>query len=185
MCFPPLFGPHVCLPSFCSRALSFSSSLFAQVSLFLSLFLSFFLSFSFSVCCLSRHHCDVTVMLRCDMISLPLFWSPCVSHLFLQSTRSLSLSFTLSLLSLSLYFLSLFLSLSFSVCCLARHYCDTTVMVRCGMLTLCPSFCSRRALSLSLFLSLSLSFSLSLSLSFSLSSLFLSLSVGCAKSGNP
>ena len=84
MCFPPLFGPHVCLPSFCGRALSFSSSLYAQVSLFLSLFLSFFLSFSFSVCCLSRHHCDVTVTLRCDVISSPLFWFPCVSHLFLH-----------------------------------------------------------------------------------------------------
>ena len=85
----------------------------------------------------------------------------CVSPLSAVDALSLSLSLSL-FLSLSLYFLSLFLSLSFSVCCLARHYCDTTVMVRCGMLTLCPSLCSRRALSLSLSLSLALFLSLSL-----------------------
>ena len=107
-----------------------SSSLFLELSLCsslsLSFFLSFFLSFSFSVCCLSRHHCDVTVMLRCDMISLPLFWSPCVSHLFLQSTRSLSFSLSLSQ-SLALFSLSFsfFLSVSLRV---ARRV--TTVIPR-------------------------------------------------------
>ena len=54
-------------------------------------------------------------------------------------------------LALSLFLSSSFL-FSFSVCCLARHHCDTTVMVRCDMLTFGPhmwlsSFSSRRTLS--------------------------------------
>ena len=39
-------------------------------------------------CFVARHHWDTTVMLRCDMLSLPLFWSAHMSPLFLQSTRS-------------------------------------------------------------------------------------------------
>ena len=80
-----------------------------------------FLSLSLSLCCLLRHHCDTTVMVRCDMLSSPRFWSPHMSPLFLQSMRALSLflslfkSFSLSLFLLSLYFSSL--SLSLSVAC--------------------------------------------------------------------
>ena len=59
--------------------LSLSLSLLG-LSLSFSLFILIFsLSFSFSVCCLSRHHCDTIVIVRCDVISLTLFWSPCVS----------------------------------------------------------------------------------------------------------
>ena len=68
----------------------------------------------------------------------------------------------------------------------AGVFCRVTLYVL--LCTFRPSLALPLSLSfslpLSLFLSLSLSFSLSLSLSFSLSSLFLSLSVGCAKSGN-
>ena len=184
---------HVCpLPAVDALSLSFSVSL---SSLCLSLFLSFSSldlslslesSFSLSLCRLSRHQCDTTAMVRCGMLSLQLFWSPCMSPLFRQSTRAL-LSFSLSAL-----FLSLFLSLSLSslspLCRLSRHHCDTTAMVRLRSLPLFwspymfPSFCSRRALSLFLCLSVSLSFSslsLSLSVSLSLSALSLSLCVAC------
>ena len=116
--------------------------------------------FSLSLCCLSRHHYDATVMVRCDMLSLPLFWSPHVS---------------LSFLSLSLFSLSFFLSLSFSLFSVSLSLyvaCRvTTVIVRCDMLSL-PRFWSphvspsllqstrsRSSLPLSSFLFPSLSFS--------------------------
>ena len=60
-------------------------------------------------CCLARHRCDTTVMVRCDMLSLPLFWSCPPS--FCSRLCSLSLSFSLSFF-LSLSLLSLYLSLS-------------------------------------------------------------------------
>ena len=87
--------------------------------------LSLFLLLPLSLCYLSRHHCDAprcrpeknnrnrvrsTVIVRCDMCSLPLFWSPCVSPL--SAFDALFPSFFLSLfLCLSLFsflFLSLF-----------------------------------------------------------------------------
>ena len=144
------------------RSLSFVVS--HSFSLFLSLSLSFSLSsLSFSLSSLSFISLSFFPFLSFLAVSLSVslysFFSLSLSlSLFRSLSFSLSVSLPLSLLSLSLYFLSL----SFSVCCLARHYCDTTVMVRSGMLTLCPSFCSRRALSLSLSLSFSLSLSLSL-----------------------
>ena len=69
--------------------------------------------FSFALCSLSPHHSDTTVVVRRDRLSLPLFWSPHMPPLFLQSTRALSL-----FLSQSLSFsLSLSLSVSLSVTC--------------------------------------------------------------------
>ena len=137
-----------------TRSLSLSLSLsLLSVCLSFSRSLSLESSFSLSLCRLSRHQCDTTAMVRCGMLSLQLFWSPCMSPLFRQSTRAL-LSFSLSAL-----FLSLFLSLSLSLLSLLSVACRgiTGTLLRwyaCvldlsfGRHVCLPSFCSRRALSL-------------------------------------
>jgi len=102
-------------------ALFLQSTRSLSLSLSLSLFsLSLSLSLALFLCRLSRHQCDTTAMVRCGMLSLQLFWSPCMSPLFLQSTRallsfSLTFSLTFSLSSLSLVAASL------------GHYCDGTL----------------------------------------------------------
>ena len=70
---------------------------------------SFFSLFSVPCSLFLSVACRVTTVMRCDMRSSPLFWSPCVPPLFLQPTRVLSLFLSLSLS----FLLSLFLSFLF------------------------------------------------------------------------
>ena len=149
----------MCLSAVDAPSLSFFVSLFLSQSLSFSLFsqpLSFSFSLSFSLCVLLVVASPLPMSwYAATMLSLPLVWPPCVSPLFLQSTRALSRFCALSL------FLSL--SLSPSVCCLlSRHHCQCHGTLRQCFLRLSfgphvclSSFCSRRALSLDFALSLS------------------------------
>ena len=106
------FGPHMCLPSFCCRrALSFSLSLYLSFPsrLFLSLFLSLS-DLSLCVCCLSCHHCDATVMVRCDIFLCLSFGH--VSRLSAVGMLSVALFLSLSFSD----------SLSLSLSCWSCHH---------------------------------------------------------------
>ena len=100
----------------CKRALSpgkhlaVASSLLSFSVSFLSPSLSLPPSLPLPLRCLSCHHCDTTVMVRCDMRSLPLFWSP-MPPPSADDALPLSLSFFL------LFSQSLFPSVSFYLSC--------------------------------------------------------------------
>ena len=146
------FGPHMRLPSFCSRR-ALSLSLSFSISLSLSIFIFIFtsglsLSFSFSVCSLSRHHCDTTVMARCDKLSfgphvcLPSFCSRRAFSLFRASLSPppqdqdpldvcvMVYKFSLSV-SLGFYFVCFLFSLSVST-----GFSNVSVSLRSSVLDL-------------------------------------------------
>ena len=171
--FTSLLVPICVSPLSAVDALSLSLylSFLSRLSLFLSLFLSL-TDFSLCVCCLSCHHCDATVMVRCDIFLCLSFGH--VSRLSAVGMLSVAL------------FLSLSFSDSLSLSLAGRvTTSDATVMARCDVsppLFWSPSVSLLFLLStrcLSLFY-VSLSFFLSLSL-FSLSLSFLSLSPGTSQ----